>query len=160
MNDDEVLRSVEAFLHLDAELLDEWRLEEWVDLFDVDGRYEVPSTTSPASDADTAQFLVADDYERLLGRVHRLQSANAHAERPRSRLSHQVTNIRVERGPNHISARADGTTWRFRLGESDCYVVRYRHHLVERAGGLRFGVRRVEIVNERLAPGGRLSFIL
>lgn len=160
MNDDVLLRSVEAFLHLDAELLDEWRLDEWVDLFDADGRYEVPSTTSPASDAATAQFLVADDHERLVGRIHRLQSANAHAERPRSRLSHQIANIRAERGPDYISARADGTTWRFRLGQSDCYVVRYRHRLTEGVGGLRFGVRRVEIVNERLAPGGRLSFIL
>lgn len=160
MSDLELHRSVEAFLHRDAELLDDWRLEDWIDLFEPDGRYEVPSTTSPESDASSAQFLIADDHERLLGRIQRLQSANAHAERPRSRLSHQISNIRVTRAAGCVSVRADGTTWRFRTRESDCYVVRYRHRLVERGDGFRFGLRRVEIVNERLAPGGRLSFIL
>lgn len=160
MSDHELLRSVEEFLHRDAELLDNWRLEEWLELFDPDSRYEVPSTTSPNSESGTAQFLVADDHERLVARVHRLQSSAAHAERPRSRLSHQITNIRAERGPSGIVVRADGTTWRFRMGESDCYVVRYRHLLVDGTSGLRFAVRRVELVNERLAPGGRLSFIL
>ena len=153
-------RAVERFLYDEARLLDEWRLDEWLGCFHAGSRYEVPSTSAPHSDAREAQFLVSDDYERLVARVRRLESANAHAERPRSRLSHQVSNISVSESPQGIQVAAEGTTWRFRLGDSDHYVVRYRHQLSEQDGDLRFDLRRVEVVNERLAPGGRLSFIL
>lgn len=153
-------REAERLVHTDALLLDEWRLDEWLELFHEGSRYEVPSTTDPSGDASVSQFLIADDFERLSARVRRLQSANSHAERPRSRLSHQVSNVMVEPTAQGVAIVAAGTTWRFRLGQTDCYVVRYRHLASVRDGRLLFDLRRVELVNERLAPGGRLSFVL
>ena len=53
---------VEDFLILEADLLDEWRLPEWLELFTEDATYCVPATDLP-SDAspDTSLFYVADD---------------------------------------------------------------------------------------------------
>lgn len=152
---------VERFLYQEAEMLDAWRLDEWLTLFHAGSRYEVPSTDRPEGTADNSQLLIADDYGRLQARAHRLESQNAHAERPRSRLSRQVTNVVCHQEVDQIRVRANGVTWRFQLGEADHYVVRY-HHLLSRADetSLRFDVRRVELVHERLAPSGRLSFIL
>lgn len=39
---------VEDFLFAEAELLDEWRLPEWLELFTEDAIYYVPSTDVPA----------------------------------------------------------------------------------------------------------------
>jgi p-cumate 2,3-dioxygenase beta subunit len=157
---DPLLLAAEQLVLTDALLLDEWRLDEWLELFHTGSRYEVPSTTSPTGAADQSQYLISDDFARLSSRVRRLQSSNAHAEQPRSRLSHQVTNIMAHRAEGGVAVTASGSTWRFRLGQTDCFVVRYRHWLSEHNGSLRFDLRRVELVNERLAPGGRLSFIL
>lgn len=44
-----VQREVEAFLYHESELLDEWRLEEWLDLFTEDCRYDVPARTARAA---------------------------------------------------------------------------------------------------------------
>jgi 2,3-dihydroxy-2,3-dihydro-p-cumate dehydrogenase len=72
---------VEDFLFAEAELLDEWRLPEWLELFTDDAIYYVPATDL-AVDAspDNNLFYVADDRFRLSERVKRLMKRTAHAE--------------------------------------------------------------------------------
>ena len=41
---------VEDFLFKEAALLDEWRLDDWVNLFTEDARYVVPTTDLPEGD--------------------------------------------------------------------------------------------------------------
>ena len=74
---------VEDFLFAEAELLDEWRLPEWLELFTDDAIYYVPATDL-AVDAspDNNLFYVADDRFRLSERVKRLMKRTAHAEFP------------------------------------------------------------------------------
>lgn len=158
--DVDLSREVEIFLYREAEMLDEWRLDEWLTLFHENSRYEVPSTDRPRGSADASQLLISDDYDRLAARTRRLESENAHAERPRSRLCRQISNVTAEQRDDEIHVRANGVIWRFRLGESDHYIVRYHHVLSRLGGALHFDLRRVELVHETLSPGGRLSFIL
>ncbi len=64
---------VEDFLFTEADLLDEWRLPEWLEMFTEDAIYYVPSTDVPAdSSPDKNLFYVADDRFRLSERVKRL----------------------------------------------------------------------------------------
>ena len=42
---------VEEFLYHEAALLDAWRLDEWLALFTADGRYMVPTTSTPPSNS-------------------------------------------------------------------------------------------------------------
>src|SRR5262245_53854066 len=70
---------VEDFMYLEAELLDEWRLKEWLALFTADASYYVPATdVAPDASPDTSLFYVADDRFRLEQRVERLLKRTAH----------------------------------------------------------------------------------
>src|SRR6202011_4365383 len=43
-------QEVEDFLYREAALLDEWRLEEWLEMLTDDAIYQVPSTDTPEGD--------------------------------------------------------------------------------------------------------------
>jgi p-cumate 2,3-dioxygenase beta subunit len=86
---------IEDFLYLEAELLDDWKIEEWFALFAEGATYEVPPTGSDESDPATSLFYIADDYVRLRERVVRLTKKEAHSEFPRSQQRHMVSNVRI-----------------------------------------------------------------
>ncbi len=50
--DRELRAEVENFLYEEAELLDEWRLDEWVELFTEDGINQVPALDDPDARSD------------------------------------------------------------------------------------------------------------
>src|SRR5207248_2739384 len=64
---------VEDFLYREAELLDEWRLDEWLGLLTDDAHYFVPSNDRPEADPANSLFTIADDIQRIRGRVTRLK---------------------------------------------------------------------------------------
>ena len=52
--------AVEDFLFHEADLLDQWRLPEWLELFTEDAEYEVPCMDLPAgASPDTSLFYIA-----------------------------------------------------------------------------------------------------
>jgi p-cumate 2,3-dioxygenase subunit beta len=136
---------IEDFLYAEAALLDSWALDEWLQLFDEDAKYEVPS--NDALDGDPAQdlMLIDDNYTRLMARVERLNSRRAHREYPHSRTNHQVFNVRVDGSAKDISVTASFTVWRFRAGRSSCYVGRYRYLLRRTHDGFRIVAKRAEL---------------
>lgn len=158
----EVTRAeVEEFLYREAQLLDEWRLDEWLTLIEPGGRLEVPTTDWAGWDATTAGYFVADDYELIRARVKRLKSRKAHAENPHSRTHRMVSNvILLEAGAETVWITANFVIHRYRDGGAYTYVGRYEHVLKVEADGLRFRVRRAVPVMESMDPGARLSFIL
>ena len=87
---------LEDFLYLEAALLDEWRMEEWLALFVPGARYLVPPAGSNDDvDPATTLFYVADDYHRLTERVKRLGKKNAHVEFPHSRCRRHLEDSRI-----------------------------------------------------------------
>jgi p-cumate 2,3-dioxygenase beta subunit len=75
-------QEVEDFLFEEAALLDEWRLEEWLELPTPDATYEIPPTDVPEGDARNALFIIADDALRIRSRVKQLLGKSAWAEIP------------------------------------------------------------------------------
>ena len=153
---------VEEFLYREAELLDGWRLEEWLALLTADAIYEVPPNDRPeASSADTL-FIIADDIDRVRARVKRLQSHEAHAESPRSRTRRMIHNVIAEEtGDGTIRATANFVVYRFRRNAATReYVGRYIYRLKRDGGGLRIAARRAVLDSEELGPLGSVSFIL
>ena len=154
-------QDVEEFLFQEAALLDEWRLDEWLGLFEKDATYEVPTTDRPNEDPHRSQYYVWDDYELLTARVKRLKSKHAHAENPHSRTRRLVTNVRLaETSDSNLDVRAAFLIYKIRDGNVDQFVGRYEHTLAANGEGLRFRKRRAVLELEVLRPGGRLSFIL
>ena len=93
---------VERFLYHEAELLDDRRFEEWLELLSDDVRYWAPTRTvrnsseldrSVAGPEETALF--DDDKSTLVLRVRRLRTGMAWAEEPPSLSRRLIGNIRI-----------------------------------------------------------------
>jgi p-cumate 2,3-dioxygenase subunit beta len=147
----------EDFLYREAELLDEWRLDDWLELYAGDCRYVVPATDLPDGDPRVTLGLIDDDRTRLLGRVDRLKSAKAYREFPWSRVTRLISNVRVREDGHVASAFA---AYRYRKGDEQVLVGRYEHRLVEEEGELRIALKRIVLSAEGLRPHGTLSIIL
>lgn len=153
---------VEDFMFLEAELLDEWRLKEWLGLFTQDAHYFVPaSDVAPDASPDTSLFYVADDRFRLEQRVERLLKKTAHAEWPRSRTRHLVSNVRIRaRDGDSLEVGAGVVTFRTKNGLTETYIGTYRYRLAVTPEGLRIREKRCALDMDSLRPNGRISIIL
>src|SRR5205814_5944535 len=92
--------TVEGFLYHEAQLLDERRFEEWLELFTDDALYWVPE--GEEEDPVRRVSIAYDDRRRLHERVLRLQSGFAYAQDPPSRTCHLVGNVRVQEADGEL----------------------------------------------------------
>lgn len=153
---------VEDFLFQEAELLDAWELESWLELFHEErGSYFIPSTGTPESDHRTSLYLVADDIGRLRSRVDQLAGGLTWAENPRSRTRHFVSNVRV-RGweDDTLLVRANFVVYRMRFEKFDTYVGEYRYKLLPHRDTFKIVERKAILDLEALRPHGKVSFIV
>ena len=154
-------QQVEDFLFDEAALLDEWRLDEWLDLFTQECGYYVPSTDVPDGDHRTSLFLIADDRDRLKSRVSQLKGRFAHAERPNSRTRRHISNVRIREASGDIlRVTCNFIVHRIRLEVTVAYVGRYEHVLVHHDGTLKIRERRAILDLDALRPHGKISILL
>ncbi len=153
---------VEDFLYHEAALLDEWRLDEWLELLTADAAYYVPSNDRPGGDHRDTLFIIADDINRIRARVKRLSDPDAHAEYPHSRTRRMVHNVRITaRNGDTIEVAANFIVHRFRRNSADRkYVGAYRYRLVATDTGLKIKERRAILDSTELGTLGSVSFIL
>lgn len=148
---------VEDFLYLEAALLDEWRLAEWLALFVPGARYLVPPAGS-SDDADPAKtlFYVADDYHRLTERVKRLGKKTAHVEFPHSRCRRMVSNVRIVSGSDEsFFATSNYVTYRTKRGITETYLGHHRYELCVDRGA----AARTAAINERIKIKCKTTFV-
>ena len=151
---------VEDFLYREAALLDDWRLDDWVDLFTEDGRYVVPTTDLPDGDPRRDLVFVDDDITRLRARAVRLNSRHAHREYPWSRTRRFVSNVRVdETSDGELAVAANVMVYRFRNGEGAPYVGSIDYILRRDGGNLKIAHRRAVLDLEALSWHGAVSII-
>lgn len=172
MSDERVeRRHVEEFLYHEAQLMDDWRLKEWLELFEPEGWYIVPSPDTAPEDAMTIDpyasvCLIADDRHLVEARIIRLESIRAHAESPRTRVTHHVTNVRIhDVDDDVVVVDSNIVVYRWRRGHLDIYPARCRQRLRRHAGeepptAFTIIERRVVLDPEALDPVGPISFIL
>jgi 3-phenylpropionate/cinnamic acid dioxygenase small subunit len=127
---------VEAFLYLEAELLDDRRFDEWLALYAADATYWIPQ--GPDADPRYDVQLMLDDRRRLRERVLRLSGGHAYSQDPPSRTVHLISNVRV------VAEEADAITvasvqlvTEVRRNRQAQYAGRVLHELVrgERSDG-------------------------
>jgi p-cumate 2,3-dioxygenase beta subunit len=152
---------IEDFLYAEAALLDEWRLQEWLELLTEDVTYFVPATDVPDGDAKDTLFLIADDALRVRSRVKQLLGKSAWAENPHSRTRRLISNVRIrEANGETVRIAANFIVYRMRLDQVDTYVGRYEYILVQREGQLKIRERKAILDLEALRPQGKVSIIL
>lgn len=154
-------QEVEDLFFREAALLDEWRLEEWLEMLGEDPVYEIPPTDVPEGDSRNTLFIIADDAVRIRSRVKQLLGKSAWAENPRSRTRRIISNVRVLGAEgDQILVTANFAVHRMRYESVDSYIGRYDYKLIRRGTDLLIKQRRVILDNEALRPHGKISFIL
>ena len=153
---------IEDFLYHEAMLLDAWRLDDWLELLTEDATYRIPSNDAPDSDHRNALYTIADDMDRIRGRIKRLNSPEAHAEFPRSRTRRMISNVRITgREGDFIDIAANFVVYRFRrAGRAGEYVGRYEYRLKITDDGPRIADRKAILDSQELGGLGSVSFIL
>jgi p-cumate 2,3-dioxygenase beta subunit len=154
---------VEEFVYREAALLDEWQLDEWLELFDADGSYEVtPPGVNHAEDISRSEvyFLIGDDHKRLEHRIKRLKRPNAHAEVPRSKVRHLYSNVVVaDDDGSELTAHVNFNTFRTKRGTVQYFGrIRFRLRCVE--DSFRIANKRIMMDIDTLVPQGRVSILL
>ncbi|MBP0494551.1 3-phenylpropionate/cinnamic acid dioxygenase subunit beta [Roseomonas indoligenes] len=165
---------VRDFLHTEAELLDERRFEEWLELFTDDVRYWMPIARNvrfnqmameyTREGQDTCWF--DEGKETLRQRVEQLRTGIHWAEEPRSRTSHLLTNIRVA-SALPIAARAEEVEVRSRFllyrnrihDETDILAGKRTDRLRREAGGWRIARREIRLDQSVLLAKNLTSFL-
>jgi p-cumate 2,3-dioxygenase beta subunit len=162
MTDSVSRAEVEDLLYREAALLDEWRLEEWLQMLTGDAAYFVPPNDHPDGDHLTTLFILADDIVRIRERVKRLMSPECHAEYPHSRTRRLISNVRIIGTEGDlVTVAANFICNRYRRYERVReYVGAYRYLLKRQGADLRIKERRVIIDAHELGSLGAVSFIL
>ncbi len=162
--DEKLHRVVEAFLFREAELLDDWHLPEWEALLTDDAVYRVPPIgvdNAESLSPENTMFVMFDDRIALAARVERLMGRMAWAEKPRSRIRHMISNVRVlEDDGQTIKVTSNFTVYRVRRREITPYIGKYVHALVRAEDGFRIRDKTVVLDMDVLRGQGGVSFLL
>ncbi len=157
--DSETHRRIEDFLFLEAELLDDRRFNDWVQLFADDLHYVMPLRVTREAQAEwelSPTGRIFDDTRETMGiRVARLNTEYAWSEQPPSRTRRHVSNVRARpgEGKGEYIVRSNVLVYRSRgeLTSYDLFSV-VRQDLLREAGD-RFEIARRHIVLDQSAVG-------
>ncbi|QDL37259.1 aromatic-ring-hydroxylating dioxygenase subunit beta [Rhodoferax sediminis] len=146
------------FIAHEARLLDAQRFDEWLALFADNGRYWVPLRGGAQADDGSHNALADEDRLLLALRIERLKSPRAHSQHPPSSCQHilqQPALVHGDARTPHYELRTPFVYIEVR-GERQLMLAGcYRHRLIDRPGGLRIELKRVDLLN----PGATLPAI-
>jgi p-cumate 2,3-dioxygenase beta subunit len=157
---------IEDFLYHEADLLDRWQLDAWVQLWATgkDVAYEVAPTgedNTAELDPRTSMFLIADDRDRLEQRIIRMKKPSFHAEYVRSRVRHMYSNVRIEKeSADGVDIAFNSAVFRTRGADTVSYPASTRMRLRKVGGEWRIVRKRIDLDLERLATMGALTILL
>jgi 3-phenylpropionate/cinnamic acid dioxygenase small subunit len=169
----DLMREIEDFYFLEADLLDERAYTAWLDLFTDDVRYWMPMRKNVAFDDRPRETTdendiawVDDDKETLTKRVKQLLTGVHWAEEPVSRVSHIISNVRLA---EPVAVMRDGETaivksrffvYRNRLETEADVLVGRREDALQRAGGALKIARRKILIEQSTLLAKNLTVFL
>ena len=161
---------IKALLYLEADLLDERRYTEWLDLLADDYQYAVPLRLNVMFD-DTGRgdhtvpgrdiCWFDEDKATASLRVDQLLTGMHWAEEPVSRVSHLVTNIRLtSTEPDAVAVSCRFLVYRNRVAdETDIFVGRRKDRLRKVNGAWQIYQREL-LLDQSVLSAKNLSVIL
>jgi len=145
---------IESFLYKEAELLDERRFDEWLDLIAEDIHYFMPMRRN-VKFGEQERENTSDDSEiswfdegkvTLTGRVRQINTGLHWAEEPLSRVCHVVSNVQIlgVRG-DEVTVKSRFIVYRNRLQEETDFFVGKREDVLRRdpATGWKVAKRKI-----------------
>jgi 3-phenylpropionate/cinnamic acid dioxygenase small subunit len=164
-------REIEEFLAREAELLDEQRFEEWLDLFTPDARYWMPLRRNVPRDERerelTREGLDASWFdegkETLTRRVKQILTGVHWAEEPPSRICHMVSNVRVAEAtpadptPTEVTVTSRFLVYRNRVETETDLLVGKREDRLRRVDGAWRIARRMILLDQNVLLSKNLT---
>jgi len=145
----DTLRDVEQFLYRQAEILDEKRWDDFIELFADDGLYWMPASPEQTT-GDGVPSIFYEDRNLMSVRMKRVTHPHAWSQSPMWGTSHLVSNVAIEKEnprTGEVTLRARFHMMEFRRDVSRHFAGTYRHHLVRTKSGYRIKLQRVDMVN-------------
>lgn len=172
-----LLAEVTDFLYREADLLDERRYEEWLGLLADDYQYSVPlrmnvgyGDIAAREETRAGEEICWFDEGKATAelRVAQLATGRHWAEEPVSRVSHLVTNIRIESsappeadppeaGPHEVDVSCRFVVYRNRVADESDFLVGRRRDRLRRAGGAWQVCRRQLLLDQSVLLAKNLS---
>jgi 3-phenylpropionate/cinnamic acid dioxygenase small subunit len=163
-------QEIEDFFFLEAELLDDRKLREWLDLLTDDVRYwmpirhntyERPADLSEELSKPGEAFYFDDDKKSLTIRVERVYAKSAWAEMPPSRTRHLISNVRVKKDRGaELEVASNFLVYRTRMETDQDLFVGTRHDVLRRAGADFKIARRTIILDQAVLAAKNISIFL
>ncbi len=161
--------AVTAFLHAEAEALDEWRLRDWLGMVTDDIVYQVPvrvqrevSDGSRVTGVQTDSFHLDENHASLAMRVQRLETGFAWSEEPPTRTRHVVGNVRVRDGDrtDEVAVRSNLLLYHTRWDRPEYTILSGERHDVLRdtPDGWRLA-RRLVVLDNTVIPTLNMSYL-
>ena len=168
--DKEPRHQVEDFFYLEAELLDERRLREWLQLFTDDTHYWMPIRYNPLErpkdlneelSRPGESYYFNDNRETLRIRVERFYSKSAWAEMPPSRTRHLISNIRIKNDDGvYLEVDSNFIVYRTRMEKDEDFFVGTRKDVLRRVNGALKIARRTIILDQAVLGAKNISVFL
>ena len=139
------LDEVVDFIHLEAELADTHRLEDWLALWNPErASYVVPY---PGDTGDGLRVaIIGDDYQHLCERVQHLSSSSAHAPDPPSRLCRVIGRVKARDGEDgSVVASSNFVCVESRPDRETLWAGSTMHTIAPREGGDSLELWRKEV---------------
>src|ERR1700760_994000 len=152
-----LIREIEDFLYLEADLLDERRYDEWLPLLADDLKYWMPIRLNLpfrqrdqdiTSENDASWF--DDDKVTVTKRVRQIMTGIHWAEEPPSRVTHLISNVRLTSGAPgdpEFSVRSHFLVHRNRLEDETDFLTGRREDVLRRNGSSFLVARRKIIID-------------
>jgi 3-phenylpropionate/cinnamic acid dioxygenase small subunit len=153
--DPELSRRAALYLAFEARLLEERRLDEWLELFDDPCLHWVPA--DPAALPDRQVGVSFEDRRRLTDRVVWLKSARLHAQSPPSRTVRQVSNVEAWARDGLVVVQSVLDLHEMRNDTRRSWVARVEHHLTGPAESWRIR-RKTVLLLDHDKPLGNIAF--
>ena len=162
---------VEELLYLEAELLDERRFEDWLDLFTEDARYWMPMRRNVPAEEPEREFTregvdvnwFDEGKDTLTRRVKQIRTGVHWAEQPPSRICHMVSNVQVLSAPDgpspaEVAVKSRFLIYRNRVETETDLLVGKREDLLRRVDGAWRIARRKIILDQSVLLVKNLTF--
>ena len=165
-------QEVEEFLYREAELLDERRYEEWLDLLTDDVRYVMPMRRNVPRDETEREFTregldvnwFDEGKDTLTRRVRQILTGIHWAEEPPSRICHMISNVQITgvgpAGPatREVAVKSRFLIYRNRVETETDVLVGKREDVLRRVnGGFKLARRRI-VLDQSVLLAKNLTF--
>ena len=143
--------AVEQFLYHQAELLDNKKWQEWINLFAPDGIYWMPPDRSYKTwDGQPAIF--AEDKNLMEVRMRRVLHPDAWSQRPLWETNHVVSNVQIGKSKNGaLVVKSRFHMMELRRDDVRHFAGSYTHELVKTKTSYRIKLQRVDMANAQAA---------